>query len=184
MLLGHSVTCQNMKYLIQLTAFTFLTFVPLYANVTSGNSLEAWVGWFGNYHFIFLHFPIALIIMACVAEVLLTVRKDPQYNFIVNFLLIAAAILVVPTVLAGLSLAHSGPVTEETNPLLEWHQIFGFLTLTLTCITVIIRNWLGRHALYLWCLFALLICVTVTSHLGSIMAFGEFNLLPPFFTRV
>jgi uncharacterized membrane protein len=169
-----------MKHLIRLTAFTFLISNPAYAHLAVGGNSEAWLNWFGNYHFIFLHFPIALIIMACVAECLLYWKKNPQYNFVVNFLLISAAILAIPTVFSGLSLEESGAVAEEMNPLLEWHEIFGFITLSLTIITVIIRNFLGRNALYFWSLSALLVSVITTAHLGGLMAFENFNLLPPF----
>lgn len=171
-----------MKHLLQLTTLRLLFSTPLYAHLASGESPEAWLRWFGNYHFIFVHFPIALITMACVAELLFSRRKDPQYNFIINFLLISAAILVIPTVFSGLSLEESGAVNEETHPLLEWHEIFGFITFSLTFITFIIHNWLGRSSLYLWSLIVLLICMIITSHLGGVMAFEDFNLLPPFFS--
>jgi uncharacterized membrane protein len=170
-----------MKYLIQLAVSTLPLSGPAHAHLALGASLDAWLQWFGNFHFLFVHFPIALIIMACIAELLFTWKKDSQYNFTVNFLLIAAAIFVIPTVLSGLSLAGSGEATSETNSLLDWHEAFGFITLTLTIITVVIRIFLGRCPLYLWSLFLLLICVLTTSHLGGLMAFGDFNLLPPVF---
>lgn len=170
-----------MKYL-QLTVFTFLVSSSLYADLASELGSEDWMRWFGNYHYIFLHFPIALIIMACVAELLLLWRKNPKYDFIVNFLLISAAILAIPTVFSGLSLEESGAVTVEAQPLLEWHKIFGFITFSLTVITVIIRNFLGWYSLYLCSLIALLISVIITAHLGGLMAFEDFTLLPPFFT--
>lgn len=171
-----------MKY-FQLTGLTFLVSSSLYADLASGISSDAWMRWFGNYHYIFLHFPIALIIMACVAELLLLWRKNPGYAFIVNFLLISAAILAIPTVLSGLSLEESGAVTEKTQPLLEWHEFFGFVTFSLTVITVIIRNFLGWYFLYLCSLIVLLISVIITAHLGGIMAFEDFNLLPPLLTQ-
>lgn len=172
-----------MKCLLQLTVLTFLFFSALDAGLDSETSSEAWMHWFGNYHYIFLHFPIALIIMACVAELLLLWRKNPGYDFIVNFLLISAAIIAIPTVFSGLSLEESGAVTGETQALVEWHEIFGFITLSLTVVTVIIRNILGRYSLYVCSLIALLISVIITAHLGGLMAFEDFNLLPPFFTE-
>lgn len=170
-----------MKHLTQLTALMLLGSGSAYANSASMGTQEAWLHWFGNYHFIFLHFPIALIIMACIAELLLSWKKDLRYDFIVNFLLISAAILVIPTVLSGLSLGETKEISSEANPLLEWHEIFGFITLSLTLITVILRKFFGRNSLYLWSLFVLLICVIMTSHLGGMMAIENYNLLPPFF---
>jgi len=169
---------------MQMTVSTLPLSSPAHAHLTLGGGADAWLQWFGNFHFLFVHFPIVLIIMACIAELLFIWRKDSQYSFTANFLLIAAAIFVIPTVLSGLSLAGGGEATAETNSLLDWHEAFGFITLTLTIITAVIRFALGRCPLYLWSLFVLLICVLTTSHLGGLMAFGDFNLLPPFFTEL
>lgn len=156
----------------------FLFLGSLFAEVALEKSSEGWLRLFGNYHFILLHFPIALIIMACVAELLFCWRKKVEYDFVVNFLLISAAILVIPTAFSGLSLEESGSVTEKLQPLLEWHEFFGFFTLSLTIITVIIRNFFKWRSLYLCCLFLLFISVIVTSHIGGMMAFEDFNLSP------
>lgn len=142
---------------------------------------DKWLSWFGNFHFIFVHFPIALIIMACVAELIFWWKKNPQYNFIVSFLLISAALLMIPTILSGLSLEESGAVNENAQSLLEWHESFAFTTLSLIIVTLFARHYLKKRSLYLWCLFALLIAVIITSHLGGLMVFDNFNLLPPLF---
>lgn len=170
-----------MKYLIPLTVFTLMVSATVHAHSISQENSESWLLWFGNYHFIFIHFPIALIVMAFIAELIFSWGKNPQYNAIVNFLLISAAIFAIPTILSGLSLEGSGVVTEETNPLLEWHKIFGYATLSLTIITIIARNFLKLRSLYLLCLMLLLISVIIASHLGGMMAFEGYHLLPPFF---
>jgi uncharacterized membrane protein len=170
-----------MEYFMPLTVFAHMVTRPVQAGLALGVSMEDWLRWWGNYHYIFVHFPIALIVMAGVAEILFSWKKDPKFNVIVNFLLISAAILVIPTVASGLSLKESGAVSEEMLPLLEWHEIFGFVTFTLTLITVILRFWLGRSPLYLCSLFVLLICVIVTAYIGGLMAFGDVSPLPPIF---
>lgn len=163
-----------MKILIQMTVFTL-------AHAGSHASAESWLHWFGHYHYIFVHFPIALIVMAFIAELIFSWRKNPEYNAIINFLLISAAIFLIPTVFSGLSLEESGAVTEDTEPLLEWHKIFAYATLSLTIITIIARNFLKHRPLYLLSLILLLVAVIVTAHLGGLMAFEGYQLLPPLF---
>ena len=68
--------------------------------------------WFANYHYIFVHFPIALIIMAGIAELIMKLQKKPNLDATVKFLLISAALFTVPTVISGLSLEDAGVVSE------------------------------------------------------------------------
>lgn len=171
---------KHMKYTVQLTILSLIAAGAAQAELPLGDGVNAWESWFGNFHYIFVHFPIALIVMVGVAELISSWRKNPQYNLVINFLLIAAAVFVIPTVFSGLSLEESG-VVPETNPYLEWHETFGIATLVLTCITLILRTFFKWRTLYLLSLLALLICVAITSHLGGLMAFGDFSLLPPFF---
>jgi uncharacterized membrane protein len=168
-----------MENMMQLSPLLHFVAAPLQADLASAGDANAWSHWLGNYHFIFVHFPIALIIMACVAELIFTWKKDPRYSFVVNFLLISAAILVIPTVISGLSLKESGMGTGDSSLLLEWHEIFGIITLSLTFITLVLRNFQTSRKLYLVSLIFLLISLCVTAQLGGLMAFGDFNLLPP-----
>lgn len=165
---------QTLKTSVILPASMFFLKADL-AHAVEGKALAEW---FGNYHFIFVHFPIALIVLACVAELLYSLKKDPRYGFVVNFLLISAAIFVIPTALSGLSLAASG-MGAGTQDILGWHQTFGIITLILTFLTLFLKNYQTSRPLYLLSLLLLLISVTVTAYLGGLMAFGEFNILPP-----
>lgn len=151
--------------------------------LAAGTGNEAWIHWAGQYHVIFVHFPIALIILAGVSELLFSWKKDPNYDFVTRFLLIASAILVIPTVLSGLSLEESGSVPEAMNEIIEWHEIFGLTTLILIFLTLFIRYWNGRSSLYFWSLAVLILSVIITSHLGGLVAFGEMNLFPPLFNQ-
>lgn len=166
---------------MQLTVFICVVFSNVYADIPQGETSEVWLRWFGNYHYIFVHFPIALIVMACIAELLCSWRKNPQYNFVVYFLLIAAAIFAIPTVFAGLSLEESGVVGAKDEFLIEWHEFFGLVTLSLIFITLLLRYFWGRRSIYFWSLIVLFICVLITAHLGGAVAFDDFKLLPPFF---
>lgn len=67
-----------------------------------GGRPESWAQWVGGFHFIFLHFPIALIAMTAISELLLICYRRPIFDYAVRFMLIATAILAAPTALFGL----------------------------------------------------------------------------------
>ena len=56
-----------------------------------------WMQWIGSFHFIFLHFPIALITMTAISELLFTWFQRPIFDYTSRFMLIAAAVFSVPT---------------------------------------------------------------------------------------
>ena len=100
---------------------------------------DAFIHWFGPYHLILLHFPIALIIMAVIAEILFQFNKNPKYEFTINFLLIAAALFAIPTAFAGLAFSEGATYTGEKVMQFFWHRFFGVSVLVLSIITVFIR---------------------------------------------
>lgn len=143
--------------------------------------MHAWLQWFGNFHVIFLHFPIALIIMTCIAELLALWKKDPRYEFVAKFMLIAAAIFVIPTGLSGLSMELTGNFDQETQTLIDLHLAFGILTLAWTLITLFLCFYAKKRSHYYISLSILLLSVIITSYLGGLIAFGYVDYLPPLF---
>lgn len=136
------------------------------------------VQWFGNYHLIFIHFPIALLLMAAVSEVICLITKNPKYEFTTKFLLIAGAFFCIPTIFSGLAMEEGGAFTQEDSPIFWWHRFFGISTLILSLLTIIIRAYSGRNAFYFLSFILLVICVLATAHFGGLLAFGPFNYLP------
>jgi len=60
----------------------------------SHNLSYAWLRFIGSYHFIFLHFPIALITVTLLAEWLFIYDPKPLFSNAARFMLASAALLI------------------------------------------------------------------------------------------
>ena len=138
------------------------------------------MSWLAHYHYIFVHFPIALVIMTGVAELIRSIRKDAVHERTANFLLIFALLFLFPTIGTGLLLEDSGVVTLENQLTFEWHESLAYTTLALAIVTVFFRFWLGRGFLYFTFLTLLIFSVIFTAHFGGVMAFDSLSYLPSF----
>lgn len=136
--------------------------------------------WLAHYHYIFVHFPIALIIMACMVELIRTYRQEAAHESIPNFLLISALLFLIPTIGTGLLLEDSGVVSPANQETVEWHESLAFATFILTIATILLRRWVGRGLVYFLSLALLAFSVSLTAHFGGLMAFGPLRFLPSF----
>ncbi|MDH3198734.1 MAG: hypothetical protein OEO21_10895 [Candidatus Krumholzibacteria bacterium] len=82
----------------------------------------------GELHPAIVHFPVALVITAFAAEMLVIVRKRGWYADAARFMIVAGAVTAVPAALAGLAAAS----TEEIAPALAGafaaHRAAGLVT--------------------------------------------------------
>lgn len=131
--------------------------------------IEKLFDWIGQWHLLFLHFPIALIIMVGVAEVLFKITKNPLFGNAALFMLVAVVIMTVPTVFTGLAFAEG-----TKSLLLPWHRFFGLTTFVLSCITLYLHK--QSRVFYGVCLALLIVSVTVTGYLGGMMSFSDWHL--------
>lgn len=138
--------------------------------------------WIGNFHPIFLQFPIVLTVMTGVAEFLCYFRQNPFYAHAARFMLLSAAILVIPTVLFGLALGYRSE--RDYNELIIgyylWHRVFGIITGILIISTAYVREYI-HNQLYYVLLIASVCSIIVTGYLGGSMTFGPYALIPPIF---
>lgn len=140
-------------------------------------SFLGWLAAIGRLHLLFLHFPIALIIMTVVAEWLWIWFANPVFNHAARFMIVAAAAFAIPTALLGLAFGYSQNYEGIALDLYAWHRYFGFLTAGLAVIAAILRE---RHvkeystslASYYICLFFLFLSVSLTGALGGSLTFG------------
>lgn len=140
---------------------------------------QSWMQWIGSFHFIFLHFPIALIAMTVISELLFVWYPSPIFDYSTRFMLIAAAILAVPTALLGLTYSYTTTYNGILADFVSWHMWFGFATAIFAIFVAFIRERWGISELYYTCLFLLFLLVNITGFLGGGMTFGPYQMLPP-----
>lgn len=133
-----------------------------------------WSQWFGSFHFIFLHFPIALITMTGVSEFLLARRKKVVYNFAAKFMITSAAILIIPTALTGILYRYETSYSGLLAEYISWHMVAGIITTFLTIFVAFIRQVFGVSKYYYCSLFVLFLLVNITGYLGGCMTFGPY----------
>lgn len=143
------------------------------------------IKWVGNFHLILLHFPIALITMAAVSELLFFWYGNSLFNQASRFMVLAAAVTVIPTVLTGLAYGYNVPYEGVMASYFWWHRFFGLFTAFLAITTAVFRELPSQRfpyirVAYYLCLFLLFISVNMTAFLGGSLTFGIGHLWPPF----
>ncbi|CDZ80191.1 putative membrane protein [Candidatus Rubidus massiliensis] len=144
-----------------------------------GGRPQSWAQWIGGFHFILLHFPLALIAMTGFSELLFAYYHRPIFDYASRFMLIAAAILAVPTALLGLIYSYTATYSGLLADFVFWHMWAGITTAILAIIVALIRERYGITKLYYTCLVILFLLVNITGFLGGGMTFGPYHMLPP-----
>jgi len=131
----------------------------------------------GRLHPLLIHFPIALVVVAALAEFVAMVTADERWRTVAVANLRAGAFFALLAAVAGWRLALA-PEMEE-SPLLEWHRWLGTAAAAAAFATGSIRRRLALGALtYRTALFAAGTLVAVTGHLGGLLVWGA-NFLRP-----
>lgn len=141
------------------------------------------IKWLGNFHPISIHFPIALIVMTGISEILFFWTSSPIYQFSSRFMIIAAAISALPTVVLGLAYGYEASYTGGLEDVFWWHRLCGISTTILAIITAFlkelyIRKKIKKQGYYYTSLIVTVLFVTTTGYLGGEMTFGLYNLFP------
>jgi uncharacterized membrane protein len=112
--------------LITLTPISILFFVLLFAP-PDGNERSQWLQFFGHFHPIAVHLPIALLILVPLIELAGRTRYFPQLLGSVEFLLGVATCAAIGAVTLGWCLARSG---NYSGPLVKQHMWAGLAVAT------------------------------------------------------
>ncbi|MBA3237497.1 MAG: hypothetical protein H0T62_03990 [Parachlamydiaceae bacterium] len=144
-----------------------------------GGRPQSWPQWIGSFHFIFLHFPLALIPLTTVSELLFAWCRLPIFDYSSRFMLISAAILAVPTALLGLTYSYTTTYSGLLANFVWAHMWAGIATAILAIIVVFLRELYGTTKLYYACLVLLLLILNLTGFLGGGMTFGPYHMHPP-----
>lgn len=139
------------------------------------------IQWVGNFHPIIMHFPIALIVMTAISELLFFWYRTSLFDQASRFMIIAAAITAIPTALTGLAYGYDVQYEDIMATYFWWHRFLGIFIMLLAIITATLRELSSqKKAAYYLCLFVLFISVNVTGFLGGSLTFGIGHLWPPF----
>ncbi len=135
-------------------------------------SPSSWMQWFGSFHLLILHFPIALIITAFLFEWLFIWRKNPQVDSAQQLMLLTAAFSCIPATILGLLYRYSSEYSGRDAEYILWHMWLGIITTILAFFVVYIQRHGGRSPSYYISFCILFLLVTVTGYLGGIVSFG------------
>lgn len=152
---------------------------PQSAVKNSGGRPLSWTQWIGSFHFIFLHFPIALIAMTGISELLFAWCQRSIFDYASRFMIIAAAVLAIPTAVLGLIYSYTSSYSGLLADFIWWHMWAGISTTIFAIFVVFLRERWGISKLYYACLFLLFLLVNVTGYLGGGMTFGPYHMYPP-----
>jgi uncharacterized membrane protein len=136
----------------------------------------------GRLHPLLVHFPIALVLVAAVAELVAMLTSFQEWRVVAVANVRAAAVFAMAAGLAGWLLASSSSV--EPSDVLEWHRWIGTAATVAVVAAALAtsghRNYLpGVPWLFRIALFWAAALVAVTSHLGGTLVWGADFLLRP-----
>ncbi len=134
----------------------------------------------GRLHPLLVHFPIALILIAAIAELLFLATRFRMWHTVAVANVRTGAAFAVASAGAGWLLASSRIV--EASPALEWHRWLGLIAtiaaITAALMTVKIDRMRRRRWLYRIALFSAAAFVAVAGHLGAVLVWGADFLRP------
>jgi uncharacterized membrane protein len=134
----------------------------------------------GRLHPLLVHFPIALILIAAIAELIFLATRFPRWHTVAVTNLRAGAAFAVVSACAGWLLASSRIV--EASPSLEWHRWLGVLAAGAAVTAALTTGQidpLGKpQRLYRIALFSAAAIVAVAGHFGAVLVWGADFLRP------
>lgn len=146
-----------------------------HTSIQSVQQSDAWQKRAGSLHFVFLHFPIALINMLVIAELLFLTKSKPIFDQSARFMLTAAVLLAIPTALFGLIYSYTGTYSGFINTLLSWHMYLGIAVVLFSSLALLLRKKRLKKGYY-FCLLILCVTVNIAGLLGGKITFGS-NIL-------
>jgi uncharacterized membrane protein len=135
----------------------------------------------GRLHPLLIHFPIALVIVAALAEVVAMVTADERWRTVAVGNVRAGAVFALLAAVAGWRLALAPDM--EGSPLLEWHRWLGTVAAGAALAAALATGGIRRRSAfgvltYRTALFAAGTLVAVTGHFGGLLVWGA-NFLRP-----
>ncbi len=155
---------------------TLLLFLLIAGNRVA---VPAWLQVFGRMHPLFLHFPIALILLyvVFVLAVPRQYKDESWYTTLAEILLLAAAFTASVTALMGLFLSRESGYDADA---LQLHKYTGVLTSLVLFVMYQLHDWLKRYNKVLKVGVGIAAVVVIyTGHLGADITHGENFITAP-----
>jgi uncharacterized membrane protein len=134
----------------------------------------------GRLHPLIVHFPIALILIAAIAELIFLATRSIRWQMVAVANMRAGAVFAVGSAGAGWVLASSHIV--EASTALEWHRWLGLMA-AIAAITAALMT--GKidppgkpQRLYRIALFSAAAIVALAGHFGAVLVWGADFLRP------
>ncbi len=130
---------------------------------------------FGRFHILAVHLPIALILLSVLMELLSRFQKFSHLASSVTFVLLIAAASSVASVIAGFMLATGGGYNES---LLDHHKWWGLAVAVLTVTALIFKMLKGKNQKITNLAYSISLTLSVTtllvaSHYGGSLTHGQ-----------
>ncbi|MCZ8514041.1 DUF2231 domain-containing protein [Paenibacillus filicis] len=130
-----------------------------------------------NLHFIFIHFPIALLLVSFLFDLLGSLLRKSDWHT-------AGLLCLILGTLGAIAAVATGP--EDRNPLLPTHELFGKLTMILFILLTLARLFyrfrksadIGGAPVYLAAALIGICLVSYTGHLGGQMVHKQRPAVP------
>jgi uncharacterized membrane protein len=134
----------------------------------------------GRFHPLLVHFPIALVLIAAVAELVSLTTQLPDWHMVAVANIRAGAAFAVASAGAGWILASSRIV--EASQGLEWHRYLGLMAALAAVAAALATGEIDRPPSRLWlyriALFSAAGLVAVAGHFGAVLVWGADFLRP------
>jgi uncharacterized membrane protein len=126
----------------------------------------------GSLHPVFLHFPVVLLCLVPLFELLNRSGRFPNMDWTIRLLLLLGAILAIVTASLGLLLYLTGDYSGKT---ILYHRWMGSSLPVLFCLLLLLRagGWLRA---YFAALVAAVALMVLTAHQGGKLTHGEMHL--------
>lgn len=137
------------------------------------------VAYLGRFHPLVVHFPIALILVAGLAELLFALRGSPSMRDSARFCLGVGAVSALVSALLGWLAAESTRVPRMLEDTLGFHRWAGVSTALVAALAFLFSEQACREGAstgasrrYRLTLFAAIVLVILAGHFGGTMVFG------------
>lgn len=136
------------------------------------------IGWLGRLHPAVVHFPIALVVAAALAEILGALKGGDRYTFAARFMLYVAAVAALLAAALGFAAATGESYSGQQAVNFTFHRVLGVATPVLIFLTLGLcesarRTGAGwQRTAYQAILFVAAIIVLMAAYLGGTLVFG------------